>query len=188
VAAYSLLLLASLLAHGFQRTDDYWPLPKWRTQSARPSTADLINLLRQQILGHTFSSDHKITFDHFAEIPDPNPKWQKLRLSSVGPPSWAHLAGPQQFSGPPQPNYNGQTPAVGLKSDRKSLKANSHRPRKSFFGKASEDRPFGGCRCRQQRRRCQPGPLSSPLGLQLLLLQAEHPFQIPGDADQRPFA
>jgi hypothetical protein len=103
-AAYSLLLLASPLAHGFQRTHDYLPLPKWRTQSARPSTADLINLLHQQILGHTFSSDHKITFNHFAEIPDPNPKWQKLRLSSVGPPSWAHLAGPERFSDLPQPN------------------------------------------------------------------------------------
>lgn len=104
VAAYSLLLLASLLAHGFQRTDDYLPLPKWRAKSARPSTADLINLLRQQILGHTFSSDHEITFDHFTEISDTDPKWQKLLLSSVGPPSWAHLAGPERFADPPQPN------------------------------------------------------------------------------------
>jgi len=104
VAAYSLLLLASLLAHGFQRSDDYLPLPKWRTQSARPSTADLINLLRQQILGHTFSSDHEITFDPFAELSDTDRKWQKLRLSAVGPPSWAHLDGPQRFPDPPQPN------------------------------------------------------------------------------------
>src|SRR5580700_8701158 len=49
VAAYSLLLLASLLSTGFQRTADYLPLPKWRRQAARPSLLDLLNLLRQQI-------------------------------------------------------------------------------------------------------------------------------------------
>jgi len=78
VAAYSLLLLASILAHGFKRSDEYLPLPKWRTKSPRPSTADLVNLLRQQILGHTFSADRKITFDHFDEAPAPDPKWQKV--------------------------------------------------------------------------------------------------------------
>jgi hypothetical protein len=49
VAAYSLLLLASILCSGFQRTTDYLPLPKWRRQAARPSLLDLLNLLRQQI-------------------------------------------------------------------------------------------------------------------------------------------
>ena len=78
VAAYSLLLLASILAHGFKRSDDYLPLPKWREKSPRPSTADLVNLLRQQILGHTFSADRKITFDHFDDAPAPDPKWQKV--------------------------------------------------------------------------------------------------------------
>jgi len=78
VASYSLLLLSSILAHGFERTDDYLPLPKWRAKSLRPSTSDLINLLRQQILGHTLSAEHPIAFDHFDENSDRDPKWQKV--------------------------------------------------------------------------------------------------------------
>jgi hypothetical protein len=78
VASYSLLLLASILAHGFNRTDDYLPLPKWRNQSPRPSAADLINLLRQQLLGRTFSSDRPKTFCHFEAAGDSNTKWQKV--------------------------------------------------------------------------------------------------------------
>jgi hypothetical protein len=77
VAAYSLLLLASILAHGFERTEDYLPLPKWRSVSPRPSTTDLVNLLRQQILGNIFSANHAITFDHFEEYPKSHMKWQK---------------------------------------------------------------------------------------------------------------
>jgi hypothetical protein len=47
VASYSLLLLASLLTHGFGRNDALLPLPKWRrTASLRPSVLDLLNLLR----------------------------------------------------------------------------------------------------------------------------------------------
>lgn len=84
VAAYSLLLLASILAHGFDRTKDYLPLPKWRAKSSRPSIADLINLLRQQILGHTLSADHEITFDHFDEQGESDPKWQKVPIPCIG--------------------------------------------------------------------------------------------------------
>ena len=50
VAAYSALLLASLLAYGPFRSDDYLPLPRWRANSNRPSCLDLINLLRKQIV------------------------------------------------------------------------------------------------------------------------------------------
>jgi hypothetical protein len=49
VAIYSLLLLASILAYGFQRTAAYLPLPAWRRKSIRPSVLDLLNLLRDQI-------------------------------------------------------------------------------------------------------------------------------------------
>ena len=49
VAIYSLLLLASILAYGFQRTAVYLPLPLWRRKSIRPSILDLLNLLRDQI-------------------------------------------------------------------------------------------------------------------------------------------
>jgi len=83
VAAYSLLLLASILAHGFQRTEAYLPLPKWRNNSPRPSTSDLINLLRQQILGHTFSAYCPISFDHFDNSSDPDTKWQKVPNSPI---------------------------------------------------------------------------------------------------------
>jgi hypothetical protein len=104
VAAYSLLLLASILTHGFERTQDYLPLPKWRNQSPRPSTADLVNLLRQQILGQAFSSDHEITFDHFQEHPPSGRKWQKPPLSAVESlpcteiPGHGHLAASSQLN------------------------------------------------------------------------------------------
>jgi len=66
VAAYSLLLLASLLTSGFHRDGNhYLPLPKWRnsTQPTRPSLQDLLNLLRAQIFARdllhpTLGSDH----------------------------------------------------------------------------------------------------------------------------------
>ena len=103
VAAYSLLLLASILTHGFERTDDYLPLPKWREKSPRPSTADLINLLRQQILGHTFSTDHKITFDHFANNPEPDQKWQKAFFLHRGSDWCGEIAPPDHLAGPPRP-------------------------------------------------------------------------------------
>jgi hypothetical protein len=52
VAAYSLLLLASLLSSGFTREGgEYLPLPKWRrvTELSRPSLLDMLNLIRHQI-------------------------------------------------------------------------------------------------------------------------------------------
>ena len=57
VAIYSLLLLASLLAYGFQRTTAYLPLPKWRRQPIRPSLLDLLNLFRQQIFARACPSE-----------------------------------------------------------------------------------------------------------------------------------
>jgi hypothetical protein len=57
VAIYSLLLLASLLAYGFQRTSAYLPLPKWRRQPIRPSLLDLLNLFRQQIFARACPSE-----------------------------------------------------------------------------------------------------------------------------------
>ena len=48
VAAYSALLLASLLAFGPTRTEAYAALPKWRRKAKRPSCLDLITLLRNE--------------------------------------------------------------------------------------------------------------------------------------------
>lgn len=104
VAAYSLLLLASILAHGFQRTEDYLPLPKWRDKSPRPSAADLVNLLRQQILGHVFSADHEITFDHFEENRESDMKWQKLPPLIVGSVSCREMTGAEPIAGQSRPN------------------------------------------------------------------------------------
>lgn len=70
VASYSLLLLASLLSSGFQRTADYLPLPKWRRQSARPSLLDLLNLLRSQIFARGVSAP-VVSFDDFASAATP---------------------------------------------------------------------------------------------------------------------
>ncbi len=69
VAGYSLLLLASILSSGFQRTAAYLPLPKWRRQSIRPSLLDLLALLRDQIFA-TAADAPLLHFDHF---PDPGP-------------------------------------------------------------------------------------------------------------------
>lgn len=104
VAAYSLLLLASILAHGLERTEDYLPLPKWRSKSPRPSTADLINLLRQEILGHSFSSDHEITFDHFEEHSESDTKWQKLPISAFGSRPCTEIPGHEHLTGASQLN------------------------------------------------------------------------------------
>ena len=103
VASYSLLLLASILAHGFDRTDDYLPLPKWRNESPRPSTNDLVNLLRQQILGHAFSADQEIAFDHFEQEPHSDRKWQKLPALALGSPPYREMAGPELIVGISRP-------------------------------------------------------------------------------------
>ena len=104
VAAYSLLLSASILAHGFERTDAYLPLPRWRDKSPCPSTADLINLLRQQILGYTFSAHHPIPFDHFDESKGLDPKWQKVLDSLIQRQSHSELTGLDIFSHAPRPS------------------------------------------------------------------------------------
>jgi hypothetical protein len=48
VAAYSILLLATLRAFGPGRTNAFPPLPRWRKQQRRPSLADMIALLRTE--------------------------------------------------------------------------------------------------------------------------------------------
>lgn len=103
VASYSLLLLSSILAHGFERTEDYLPLPKWRDKSLRPSTTDLINLLRQQILGHTFSADRPMPFAHFDDYSDLDPKWQKVLNSPIQAQSSSLISGPEEYPPIPQP-------------------------------------------------------------------------------------
>jgi hypothetical protein len=52
VAAYSALLLASLIAFGAERGAAYEPLPKWRRKAYRPSCLDLITLLRKEMAQH----------------------------------------------------------------------------------------------------------------------------------------
>lgn len=52
VAAYSALLLASLLTFGAERGTAYATLPKWRRHAHRPSCLDLITLLRKEIVEH----------------------------------------------------------------------------------------------------------------------------------------
>ena len=49
VAAYSALLLASLIAFGAERGEAYDALPKWRRKAYRPSCLDLITLLRKEM-------------------------------------------------------------------------------------------------------------------------------------------
>jgi hypothetical protein len=65
VALYSLLLLASMLAYGFQRTADYLPLPLWRRKSIRPSLLDLLNLLRDQIFARPLKDSPPASFVEF---------------------------------------------------------------------------------------------------------------------------
>jgi hypothetical protein len=52
VAAYSALLLASLIAFGAERGAAYAALPKWRKNAYRPSCLDLITLLRKEMAEH----------------------------------------------------------------------------------------------------------------------------------------
>jgi hypothetical protein len=49
VAAYSAMLLASLIAFGAERGVAYEPLPKWRKRAYRPSCLDLVTLLRKEM-------------------------------------------------------------------------------------------------------------------------------------------
>ncbi|HTW68051.1 MAG TPA: hypothetical protein VME17_25725 [Bryobacteraceae bacterium] len=68
VAIYSLLLLASILAYGFQRTAVYLPLPLWRRKSIRPSILDLLNLLRDQIFARGLQDNPTPSIDDFAAL------------------------------------------------------------------------------------------------------------------------
>ena len=68
VAIYSLLLLASILAYGFQRTAAYLPLPLWRRKSMRPSVLDLLNLLRDQIFARGTQDPPTPSIDDFAAL------------------------------------------------------------------------------------------------------------------------
>jgi hypothetical protein len=52
VAAYSALLLASLIAFGAERGAAYEALPKWRKKAYRPSCLDLVTLLRKEMAEH----------------------------------------------------------------------------------------------------------------------------------------
>lgn len=52
VAAYSALLLASLLAFGAERGVAYAALPRWRKYAKRPSCLDLLALLRKEMIEH----------------------------------------------------------------------------------------------------------------------------------------
>lgn len=81
VAGYSLLLLASILSSGFQRTDEYLPLPKWRKKSIRPSLLDLLALLRDQIFATAVDSPI-LNFDDFADAGPPTTNSPKRPLAA----------------------------------------------------------------------------------------------------------
>ena len=68
VAMYSLLMLASILAYGLERTADYLPLARWRRKSIRPSALDLLNLLRDQIFARFLPNRPPSSFDEFAAL------------------------------------------------------------------------------------------------------------------------
>ena len=81
VAGYSLLLLASLIAHGFERGDQFLPLPKWRNHpSVRPSILDLLNLLRSQLFEQALPSNQS---SHFASSPPLKAKASNLSITPV---------------------------------------------------------------------------------------------------------
>lgn len=50
IAAYSIMLLASLTCYGAERDDNYLPQPKWRKGSVRASCNDLVNLMRKELM------------------------------------------------------------------------------------------------------------------------------------------
>jgi hypothetical protein len=52
VAAYSAMLLASLITFGAERGEAYAALPKWRRKAHRPSCLDLVTLLRKEMAEH----------------------------------------------------------------------------------------------------------------------------------------
>ena len=82
VAIYSLLLLASILAYGFQRTAAYLPLPRWRRKSIRPSILDLLNLLRDQIFARRMQDQATPSIDDFAILAPADANASKPPLGS----------------------------------------------------------------------------------------------------------
>ena len=70
VAAYSLLLLASVRAFGVNGLPSALPPPKWRARESKPraSTSDLINHLRFELWGHAIQNQN---FSHFQSPPPP---------------------------------------------------------------------------------------------------------------------
>ena len=82
VAIYSLLLLASILAYGFQRTAVYLPLPLWRRKSIRPSILDLLNLLRDQIFARGMQDNPTPSIDDFAALAPVDANSRKPPLGS----------------------------------------------------------------------------------------------------------
>jgi hypothetical protein len=82
VAIYSLLLLASILAYGFQRTTAYLPLPLWRRKSIRPSLLDLLNLLRDQIFARFTQDTPTPSIDDFAALAPVDANASKPPLAS----------------------------------------------------------------------------------------------------------
>jgi hypothetical protein len=82
VAIYSLLMLASILAYGFQRTAAYLPLPSWRRKSIRPSILDLLNLLRDQLFARRIQDHLTPSFEDFAALTPVDVKSPKPPLGS----------------------------------------------------------------------------------------------------------
>ena len=65
VAAYSALLLASLMAFGPGRNTAYAPLPKWRRNAYRPSCLDLVTLLREEAVKNPQLTEYlNVNFSH----------------------------------------------------------------------------------------------------------------------------
>jgi len=83
VAIYSLLMLASILAYGFQRTAAYLPLPIWRRKSIRPSILDLLNLLRDQIFAGLLQDQRPPGIDDFATFVPAEANASKPPLAGV---------------------------------------------------------------------------------------------------------
>lgn len=82
VAIYSLLMLASILAYGFQRTAAYLPLPLWRGKAVRPSILDLLNLLRDQIFARQTQDSPTPSIEDFAALAPMDANAAKLPLAS----------------------------------------------------------------------------------------------------------
>jgi hypothetical protein len=82
VAIYSLLLLASILAYGFERAAVYLPVPLWRRKSIRPSVLDLLNLLRDQIFARAMQDQPTPSIDDFAALAPADANGSKPPLGS----------------------------------------------------------------------------------------------------------